>query len=299
LASGAQLTSFAQPIKVQAEGTLLKPIQLPTVPAPATTGASAQNAAFYRGSFNVTRVADTWLDLHSWGKGVIWINGRCLSRFWNIGPTQTAYVPGPWLRPGRNEVVVLDLVGPTQTTMAGLDKPALNELRPELDFNYKPLVKGTLQIAGVQPAYSGAFPAGPAVQEVRFPTPIEGRQFVIEALSSQDGQPYTTIAELDLLDANGQSLSHAGWSIPYVDSEEKAGEDGSASNALDGQTNSFWHTEWSNTQPKLPHQLAVDLGANVKISGFRYTPRPGDGVAGRIKEYRVFIGSNLATPPAK
>ncbi len=89
--------------------------------------------AFWRGSFEMKIPADTFLDLYSWGKGVVWINGRCLARFWNIGPTQTAYVPRSWLHAGRNEVIVLDLEGPARPMLAGLDKPILNELRPELD----------------------------------------------------------------------------------------------------------------------------------------------------------------------
>ena len=40
--------------------------------------------------FNVDTPGDTFLDLHSWGKGVVWVNGHCLGRYWNIGPTQTA-----------------------------------------------------------------------------------------------------------------------------------------------------------------------------------------------------------------
>ncbi len=36
---------------------------------------------------------DTFLDMRTWGKGVAWINGHALGRFWNIGPTQTMYVP--------------------------------------------------------------------------------------------------------------------------------------------------------------------------------------------------------------
>ena len=99
-----------------------------------TNGIGRNSPAFWRGSFEVTSPADTFLDLRSLGKGVIWINGRCLARFWNIGPTQTAYVPGAWLHAGKNEVVVFDLVGPSAPTLAGLEKPILNELHPELDF---------------------------------------------------------------------------------------------------------------------------------------------------------------------
>jgi beta-galactosidase len=95
---------------------------------------AANGPAFWRGTFGLDKAADTFLDLRSWGKGVIWVNGHCLGRYWNIGPTQTAYLPGPWLHKGRNEVVILDLLGPTKPVMAGVEKPVLDQLRPELDF---------------------------------------------------------------------------------------------------------------------------------------------------------------------
>ena len=97
----------------------------------------AAGPAFWRGEFDVTRPADTFLDVGTWGKGVLWVNGRCLGRFWNIGPTQTMYLPGPWLKPGRNEIVVLDLLGPREPVLAGLEKPILDQLRPQLDFTKK------------------------------------------------------------------------------------------------------------------------------------------------------------------
>jgi beta-galactosidase len=95
-------------------------------------------AAFWRGAFELARPADTFLDVRTWGKGVVWVNGHCLGRFWNIGPTQTMYCPGPWLRAGRNEVIVLDLVGPSSPRLAGLETPILDELHPEKDFSPAP-----------------------------------------------------------------------------------------------------------------------------------------------------------------
>jgi len=85
--------------------------------APAAGGASAVPGAgapatpptFYRGTFTVGDVGDTWLDLGAWGKGAVWVNGHNLGRFWGIGPQRTLYLPGPWLRRGSNEIVVLDL----------------------------------------------------------------------------------------------------------------------------------------------------------------------------------------------
>ncbi|HXR07138.1 MAG TPA: beta-galactosidase family protein [Candidatus Acidoferrum sp.] len=90
--------------------------------------------AFWRARVEVAHPGDTFLDMRPWGKGVAWVNGHCLGRFWNIGPAQTLYVPGPWLKPGRNEVVILDLLGPEKPVVAGLETPILDQLRPELDL---------------------------------------------------------------------------------------------------------------------------------------------------------------------
>jgi beta-galactosidase len=242
----------------------------------------ASGPAFWRGTFDVTKPADTFLDVKTWGKGVLWVNGRCMGRFWNIGPTQTMYVPGPWLKPGRNEVIVLDLLGPREPSLVGLEKPILDQFRPELDF-VKKVQQSILTTEGVQPVHAGTFLPGPAAQEVRFAKPAQGRQFCLETLSAQDGKPFAAVAELDLLDAAGQSIPHTVWTIAYVDSEERISEDGSALNAINGQTADFWHTEWSQAQPGHPHRLVIDLGQSITITGFRYTPRPGNNtVGGRI-----------------
>ncbi len=258
--------------------------------------AAANGPAFWRGSFTVDKPADTFLDLRGWGKGVVWINGRCLARYWNIGPTQTAYVPGAWLRAGKNEVVVLDLVGPTSPILAGLEKPILDQLRPELDFARTTGAKGKLLLGELQPIHTGTLAAGPEAQEVRFAQPIEGRQFGFESLSAHDDKPFAAIAELELLDAAGNSIAHTDWQVVYVDSEEFATLDGSASNAIDGQTASQWVTADGATHP---HRLIIDLGANTRIGGFRYTPRAGNNVTGRIKDYRVFVGGALVEAEAK
>ena len=255
--------------------------------------------AFWRGHFTLEKTADTFLDLRNWGKGVVWVNGHCLARFWDIGPTQTAYLPAPWLRAGSNEVVILDLLGPTRPTVAGLEKPVLDQLRPELDFSRKSNVKGRLALEGVTPAYTGSFAPVAEVQEVRFPQPVTGRQFCIESLNAHDGKPFAAIAELDLLDPAGNSISHLNWTIAYVDSEELTAEDGSASNAINGQSSDFWHTAWSKEQPDHPHQLVIDFGGDVRIGGFRYTPRAGVNVGGRIKDYKIFVGQALVQGSSK
>lgn len=259
----------------------------------------ADGAAFWRGSFEAAKLGDTYLDVSSWGKGVVWINGRCLGRFWNIGPTQTMYVPGPWLRAGRNEVIVLDFLGPQSPTLAGLDQPVLDKLRPELDFTQKPVAKGKLLLDGKKPVHQGNFTAGGEAQDIRFTVPVNARQFCLESINAHDGKPLAAIAELDLLDAEGNPLLHANWTIAYVSSEEKAFEDGSALNAIDGQTANAWISAWSNAAADHPHRLVIDLGATVGIGGFRYTPRAGTDAAGRIKNYRAYADEVLVQPPPK
>jgi beta-galactosidase len=252
----------------------------------------AKLPAFWRGTFNLAQAADTFLDLHQWGKGDLWVNGHCLGRYWNIGPTQTAYAPGCWLRAGTNEIVLLDLVGPNQPEIAGLAKPVLDELHPEKDFAQTRRPAVTLHLNSATPALSAEFAPGADTQEIKFPAPANGRFFCLESLSAWDGKPYAAVAELDLLDAEGKVISHDGWTIAYVDSEERAGEDGTAENAIDGQTANYWHTEWKAASPGHPHQLILDLGKSQAISGFRYVPRQGEG-AGRIKAYRVLVGDGL------
>jgi beta-galactosidase len=132
------------------------------------------------------------------------------------------------------------------------------------------------------------------MQEVKFEAPAKGRYFCIEALNAHDGKPFAAIAELDLLDESGKPLSHEGWTVAYVDSEERDKEDGTAENAIDGQTANFWHTEWSGAQPGFPHRLILDLGKSQTLTGIRYVPRQGGAdLPGRIKDYRIYVGDTL------
>jgi hypothetical protein len=54
---------------------------------------------------------DTWADMRGWGKGLLWFNGFNLGWYWPLlGPQMRAYVPGPLLREGSNEVVLMEFV---------------------------------------------------------------------------------------------------------------------------------------------------------------------------------------------
>jgi beta-galactosidase len=95
------------------------------------------------GTFTVQNTADTWLDMRGWGKGCVWINGHHLGRYWNVGPTQTVYVPAPWLKSGENQVVVFELQEGAMTRLSLIDHPILDMLnspktcRPSLSTGKK------------------------------------------------------------------------------------------------------------------------------------------------------------------
>ncbi|MDF2192461.1 beta-galactosidase family protein [Paraflavitalea sp. CAU 1676] len=103
---GVNKLSFAKPVKIKEAPVLRK------------------------GVFELAATGDTYLDMRQWGKGCVWINGHHLGRYWSIGPQQTLYVPAEWLKKGKNEVVVLELLTPGQTELTGLSKPVLDVLAP-------------------------------------------------------------------------------------------------------------------------------------------------------------------------
>jgi beta-galactosidase len=88
-----------------------------------------EKPAFYKGEFTVNDIGDTWFDMRTFGKGVVFLNGRNLGRYWNIGPQQTIYVPAAWLKQGVNEVIIFDALGQAKYTFPTLAAPILNQLK--------------------------------------------------------------------------------------------------------------------------------------------------------------------------
>ncbi|MBC9725365.1 beta-galactosidase [Streptomyces sp. TRM68367] len=98
---------------------------LAAVPFAPADEATTAVPAFHRGTFEVDVPADTFLALPGWTKGQAWVNGFHLGRYWNRGPQRTLYVPSPVLRPGTNEVVLLELHGTTAARALLTDTPDL------------------------------------------------------------------------------------------------------------------------------------------------------------------------------
>ncbi|MGG3282156.1 beta-galactosidase [Paenibacillus solani] len=88
-----------------------------TVDQPAEGGRPSEGPVFYKGSFHIADeadIADTFLKLEGWTKGVAYVNGFNLGRYWEAGPQKSLYVPAPLLRVGDNEIVVFELHGTSQ-----------------------------------------------------------------------------------------------------------------------------------------------------------------------------------------
>jgi len=243
--------------------------------------------AVHRGAFELAQVGDTLLDLRGWGKGIVFVNGHNLGRYWYIGPQQTLYCPGVWLKPGRNEMAVFEQLKDDVHSVAGITTPVLNQLTPD-ENALAP--HGKIKEPKLKPAAlvkAGILNAGSGAQDLAFPATTT-RYLALQALASQNDDEFTTLAELDALDAGGKAISRKGWKIIYADSEENFAEGDPAENAIDGKPDTFWHTLWSAPHPSHPHTLVIDLGAEQTISGVRLLPRQ-DSPNGRIKDYRLYL----------
>lgn len=62
----------------------------------------------YKGVFHLDNTGDTYIDMDEWEKGVVWVNGHNLGRYWKIGPQKRLYCPAVFLKKGKNEIVVFD-----------------------------------------------------------------------------------------------------------------------------------------------------------------------------------------------
>ena len=112
----------------------------------------------------------------------------------------------------------------------------------------------------------------------------------LEAISEVNGNQLTTMAEFNLFDTTGATISRTGWTVS-VDSFES---DSPATNAIDGLP-TIWHTQWRTAIPPLPHAFTANLGASVKIGGFRYLPRQDTSNNGQILGYNFYTSADGVT----
>jgi beta-galactosidase len=88
-------------------------------------GMQSDCPTFYRGEFEIAETADTFL-IFPGVKGVVWINGFNLGRYWSIGPGNALYVPGPVLKTGCNELIVFELHKLNKRQVEFVDRPSIS-----------------------------------------------------------------------------------------------------------------------------------------------------------------------------
>lgn len=239
----------------------------------------------YRATFKVRKASDTFLNFETWGKGLVYVNGHALGRIWEIGPQQTLYVPGCWLKEGENEVIVFDIIGPKEAKSEGLREPILNQLLVQKPLTHRKQGE-LLDLSTETPVLSSSFKPGNGWQEVSFGKPVKGRYVCLEALNAQDGNELACIAEMYLLDENGERLSREPWIVNYADSEDIAHVNRSADKLFDLQESTYWSTKAGAVYP---HSLVIDLGKLHTLTGLQYLPHMGSEVLGSIKDFKVYI----------
>ena len=249
-------------------------------------------AGYYRGYFNLKKVGDTFINMEAFGKGQVYVNGHALGRFWQIGPQQTLYLPGCWLKKGKNEVIVLDVVGPkgeagkpgstVAPTAFCQDHPELDKLN--LEKSNKHNEPGhRMDLNSETPVLKGEFKAGNGWQTIKLDKPVTGRYFAIQAESSQSGDSQIAIAEVYLQDAKGNRIDRNNWVAYYADSEKG---NSTLDKMFDLQESTYWQTEKG---ANFPHLGIVDMGKEVTISAFEYLPRAEQGAPGSVKGFKLYV----------
>ena len=241
---------------------------------------------YYRGYFTLKKTGDTFLNMEAFGKGLVYVNGHAIGRYWNIGPQQTLYVPGCWLKKGKNEVIVLDIVGPKAAPVCfGQAEPEINKLNVTRPATHRKPGE-TLDTKTLPLAAEGSFAPGNGWQTVKLASPRKGRYVAIEGLNAHDGKQLAAIAELYVLDAGGKRLSREPWTVKYADSEDVSGGNYMADKVFDLQESTYWQTD---RRAKFPHVVVIDLGSEQTVTAVEYLPRAEQGAPAGLKDYRVYV----------
>ena len=157
-----------------------------------------------------------------------------------------------------------------------------------------------------QPVKKGTFAEGSDKTTVNFDSK-KGRFIKLKALSEINGEAWTSAAEIGVVAAGSPAAPSApapGKSqLKFVraDSQETASEDGKGANAVDGDPNTFWHTQWTDDSPPCPHEIVIELVPPSVIKGFTYLPRQDGSANGTIKDYEFYLSDDDKNfgPPVK
>jgi alpha-L-fucosidase len=99
-----------------------------------------------------------------------------------------------------------------------------------------------------------------------------------------------TVQPVPKMTTDGSRLAKAKWKVLDCDSLDPV--EGAASNAIDDDLSTFWHSRYRDGVDSMPHHLSVDLGETVTIAGFTYTPRQDQWDGGIILRARFEISDD-------
>ena len=94
-------------------------------------GWQPEQPAFYAFDFEMKALKDTYLDLSGFGKGLAFVNGVNIGRFWNVGPTLSLYIPHSLLKEGHNRVIIFETEGEYEESINLVNQPTFKTIKGE------------------------------------------------------------------------------------------------------------------------------------------------------------------------
>jgi hypothetical protein len=101
-----------------------------------------------------------------------------------------------------------------------------------------------------------------------------------------------SLEQLKLAKAEDAPPVKARLRVVKVDSEETQAENNCGANAVDGNPNTIWHTEYQANKPGPPHEIVIELVPPSEIKGFAYLPRQDWSENGCIKDFEFYISDD-------
>lgn len=247
------------------------------------TATAEKLPGYYRGYFSLKKVGDTFLNMEAFGKGQVYVNGHAIGRFWHIGPQQTLYVPGCWLKRGRNEIVVLDVTGSKgEAKVQCLDHPIIDQLNlDKTDRHHDKSMCPDLNKLKI--TLTTTLPPSNGWQTIRLDKPTKGRYVALQIKDTHNGKPQTAIAEIHAQDENGQRIDRSDWQARYANSEQG---NHTLDKAFDLQESTYWQTD---SKTPLPHLIVIDTGKSQLISALEMLARQDKEATDSAQTIDVFV----------
>jgi len=141
-----------------------------------------------------------------------------------------------------------------------------------------------------KPVRTGTFAKTKEKQYAAF-KPAKAAFVKLVAKSEVNGGAWASAAEIGVVQEAEKVALPPALTVVKADSEETAGEDGKAANAVDGNPATVWHTQWQDASPTHPHEIVIKLDPVARIKAFTYLPR-AEGDNGSIKDYEFYVSAD-------